>query len=159
MDDCSFCGCILHAARQRTIHDGCRCYPRPCQMVCAGTCCAMSASRLFHRRCNRRVRQSKFGSQILRSKCQEVVILYGSCCFGRHMGCLFLHDSAVVYEYLQTRRRIGSSHSLPLFRPCHQYLIHHLDNPYFGYRDGDSPNGRGYRIFHSDRTCHGIYFP
>ena len=27
-------------------------------------------------------RQSGFGSQIFRSKCQEVVILYGSCCFG-----------------------------------------------------------------------------
>lgn len=36
----------------------------------------------FHRRCDCRFRQSGFGSQIFRSKCQEVVILYGSCCFG-----------------------------------------------------------------------------
>ena len=38
-----------------------------------------------------------------------MVIIYGSCCFGRHIGSLLLHDSAVVYEYLQTGRRIRPS--------------------------------------------------
>lgn len=36
-----------------------------------------------------------------------MVIIYGSCCFGRHIGSLLLHDSAVVYSIYKRGAGLG----------------------------------------------------
>lgn len=64
----------------------------------------------------------------------------------------------LVYEYLQTGRRVRPCYSLSLFRPSHQYFIHHFDNPYFGCRDGCCTNGWSYRILRSDSLAMAFIF-
>ena len=159
MDDCYFRSDLFHATRQRAVHDRHWCHTRPCPMVCARTRGAMPAPRILHRRSHCCIRQPGSGTQILRGKRQEMVILHDSRHLRWNLSRLFLHDTTVIYKHIQARSRARPCHCFPLFRPGDQYFINYPNGSHLGRGNGNCPHSWSHHIFHCHRSSHVIHFP
>lgn len=101
-------------------------------MVRARTRGAMPAPRIPHRGSHCRIRQSGSGTQILRGKRQEMVILHDSRHLRWNSGCLLLYNPTVIYKHIQMRSRTRPGHCFPLFRPGDQYFINYPNGSHLG---------------------------
>ena len=92
--------------------------------------------RILHRRSHCRIRQPGSGTQILRGKRQEMVILHDSRHLRWNLSRLFLHDTTVIYKHIQARSRARPGHCFPLFRPGDQYFINYPNGSHLGRGNG-----------------------